>query len=232
MNYCLFFDQVCFDVNSIKVCGVGASLTPRQSTMTIKQKQNCDYYAQYFLKHRACAKFTSKYMLLFAGLLESDINTASFVPRPFTLRIGKSFFTPSFYANQLGRKCVIHIASQSLGKDLSEAITEFFYVNGYSFTQISSEEVYSKKVLALNWLDIVKRLYVAKTLFVEEEKCLIRQFLNNYPDTAIFEFIDAGNRTGTMKSEIALCQLIYEHSVVAELDSRRLNYDTKLRLAL
>jgi hypothetical protein len=200
--------------------------------MTIKQKQGCDYYAQYFIKHKACCTFTSRYMLLFAGLFESDINTASFVPRPFTLRIGKSFFTPSFYANQLGRKCIIHIASKPLDKGTSEAITEFFYVNGYTFTQVSSEEVYSKKVLALNWLDIVKRLFVAKTLFVEEEKRSIRHFLYNHPDTPIFEFIDARNRTGTMKDEIALFQLIYEHSVVADLVSSRLNYDTKLRLAL
>jgi hypothetical protein len=203
-----------------------ASLVPLQKKANIVQIQSSNFHAQYMLKHSGCSEFFTYIDYLYSGLLEGDKDVHSYVPRPFVLRVGKRYFTPSFYVNSLGNKQIVNIASKPLNISISFSLETFFVKHGFAFTQHISDNIIKHQIEALNWLDIVKRLYISRNLDTTNEEREVLLFLFNHGTCRVDDLVDPGDRESSMLKEIATLRLLHKHEIKADLDKQRLHFGT------
>ena len=205
-----------------------SSLLPLQPKATIRQIQSSNFFAQYMLKHRGCSEFYTYIEFLYAGLLESSPDVEAFVPHPFLIRVGKLLYTPSFYINSGGEKLVVHISDSELPIHIKMPLYRYLKDKHFEFKEVVSKDVLDKKIQALNWLELVRRLHTARDLDTSLEERQVLSFMLNNGKCRMDELIDPYNREGSQLTEIAILRLINLHVIKAEMVEKRLHYGSML----
>ena len=209
------------------------SLTPIQQPTPRSLQVGSDCYMQYMLKHaHGLSVFHSEAELLYAGLLEADPEVASFVPQPFRLRVRGRYYTPDCYLVAGAQRRVVELKPNArMDPHLQRPLAAFFATQGMTFEVISNEWVYERQVLAESWLEIVRRLHVARDEDTTEAELQLRSRLLAQPQLQVSDIVDAGDRDATYLAEVALYRLLHRGVLVANLETDHLNYATEVSLS-
>lgn len=207
-------------------------LIPRQQKTSINFEIACDFHQRVMIKHPRLSNFHSNAELLYAGLLEGNHDVISYTPQPFTLYIGRKRYTPDCYVvNNNGPISVKEIKPfDDFDTVPSEALSNFFAQRGMEFALISNEEIYERRVEAINWLEIVKRLVLSEDVYSTKVENEIFSILRDKPKSTLYDFIDLGDRERTAGLELCLFRLLHKGFVNASLTNAPLDLTTEFWL--
>lgn len=206
------------------------ALVPVQHRADRSFRIAADVRLQMMLKHPYVSEFHSHAEYLYAGLLEGSPTVTSYVPQPFSLRVGKRRYKPDFYVVDGDQRRVIELKpGGELDPALWGPLEVFFASQGLQFEVISNESVIARIVEAQNWLEIVRALYLNRDLdTLAAESQLLERFEVESP-MSIGDIVDPGDRDSTLEQEIALLRLLHAGKLTANLDDAPLDYSTKVR---
>lgn len=193
---------------------------------------SADFRTQWMLKHPHLSEFHSRAEHLHAGLLEGEPDVLSYVPQPFTVRVGRRRYTPDCYVvRATGRPCVVEIKPGGLmDESLRMRVQAYFELQGLAFEVIANEAMLARRVEAENWLEIVRILRIGadETTTDAEYRVLDRLMLEG--PCKLGDLVDPGDRERTYLLEVALFRLLHRGIVSAPLHERPLDFDTLFAL--
>lgn len=203
------------------------TLEPAQQPTPRALKTSANFFEQWMLKYPGRAEFHARAELLYAGLLEGDPAVSSYVPHPYRLRVGKHRYTPDCYVVTDGapRRVVELKPDGQMDTVLRGPVTHFFAQYGLQFEVIDNAAVLARQIEAENWLEIVRRLYLARDLDTAAAEYRVLDRLWHGPQP-VGEFIEAGDRAYTYPDEIALLRLLHRGQACADLTQAPLDFDT------
>lgn len=210
-------------------------LIPRQRKTSRGFKISCDFRQQFLIKAPFLCEFHSYAEYLYAGLLEGNTQVISFVPQPFTLRVGKKNYTPDFYVERRGKKPIVielkpkktHVSS-----DRRDAINAYIDQSiGGSYRVISNKKVFKHRLRAENWLQICRRLHLGRFLQTEVlEQTLLNEVVNQ-PMATLGDLFTPGYATKNnvpFELEIATLRCLHQGLFQLNLDAEALNLNMRI----
>ncbi|MDP2126332.1 MAG: hypothetical protein Q8K97_03050 [Pseudohongiella sp.] len=184
------------------------------------------------LKHPRLSYFHSRAEHLHAALLEADPGVVSYTPRPFKLTVRAKPYVPDCYVSRAdGRHQVITLQPRAeMALADRESLEAFFALKSMSFQVISTESIFEQELKAQNWIDIVRTLYLARTLDTAGAELLVLNRFNASRRIRLDEFIDSGDRERTYLIEIAVLRLLHRGVLTAPLSDTWLEFETEFEL--
>jgi hypothetical protein len=187
---------------------------------------------QRMLKHPHISEFHSLAEYFYAGLLEGTPAVSVYVPQPFSLRVGKRRYKPDFYVLERDRRRVVELKPRGeFSEALWQPLDAFFAAHGMHFEVISNEEVFSRKIEAQNWLEVVRALNLCRDLDTQVAESSVLDQCQGAGTLTLGDLIDPGDRDRTLETEIALFRLLHRGHLSANLSNRPLDYATSVQLA-
>ena len=205
---------------------------PKQQTKTAKKfKVNTDFYMQKFIKYPHTAVFHCYPELLHAALLESDKDVKAFTPQPFNIKVKSGKYVPDVHYIKNNESIVAELKPNGkFDLEKKEFCEAYFKNQNMEFIVVSNESVYEQQVKALNWLQVIRVILTSTYENTLNQELEIMSDIATGKVEVFSDVIDSGDRFRTMLEEIALYKLIYDHKVVASLDEKIINYNTRVKL--
>lgn len=206
-------------------------LVPVQHRANRSFRIAADVRVQRMLKHPQISEFHSHAEHLYAGLLEGNPVVTAYVPQPFALHVGKRRYKPDFYVVDGNQRRVIELKPRGeFNPALWGPLEAFFATQGMRFEVISNESVIARIGEAQNWLEIVRALYLNRDLDTQAAEAQLLVWFEAGNTIPFSEFVDPGDRDGTLEQEIAVLRLLHMGRLTADLEDAPLDYSTEIRL--
>lgn len=206
-------------------------LAPAQHRADRRFRIAADVRLQRMLKHPHISEFHSHAEHLYAGLLEGNPAVTAYVPQPFALYVGKRRYKPDFYVVDGNERRVMELKPRGeFNPALWGSLEAFFETQGMRFEVVSNESVIARIVEAQNWLEIVRALYLNRDLDTHAAEAQLLEWFEAGDAIPFSEFVDPGDRDGTLEQEIAVLRLLHMGRLTADLEGFPLDYSTEIRL--
>lgn len=204
-------------------------LIPRQHPTPPKFMTACDFRVQHMLKYPQLAEFHSLAEHLNAGLCEGDHEVISYVTQGIRVRLRNRWYTADNVVVRRSGPRVIQELKPRGEMDAAdqEPLTQYFALHDFRFEVISNESVYERRIEAENWLEIVRRLVMARDLDTADAEFKLLEILDHHGPQTLGDLVDPGNRSGSFLQEIALYRLLHRGLLVSPtLTEHPLDADT------
>lgn len=206
------------------------SLSPRQHRASRELRIAKNYWMAPSLKHpgNTVSEYHSYSEYLNAGLAEGNPLLTVFIPQPFRMRYRGKPYTPDALEIVSGKRFVVELkpcGEMDAGK--RAALTAFFKLHNHDFIVRSNESVLEREWEALNWHTIVQVLTLHAALATDEAE---RHLLQNWPAggiSSLSDWVDQGDREGTLMNEIALFRLAHRGWIIPRFSDSPLSYTTE-----
>lgn len=200
---------------------------PQQQPTRLGLRKSTDYYEQVCIKHPYASSFHCRAELYHAMLLEADSNVASYVPQPFSFRIGKRRYTPDCYLVEGHRRIIRELKPRGdFEPEWRKHFEDYLRLNRIEFAVVSNEEALDQEILAENWLTIVRVLARGKDVNTEQrELALIREEM---PAEGIEfgYFIKSRTPAENEINELSIFRLLHRGLLKGDLARYPLSFDT------
>lgn len=219
------------DSNRISALSIKAkTLIPVEHATSLKLLKAADTYQQIFIKYPKCGIFHSYAELLHAALLESDPNVETFIPQPFRFRVGSAPYIPDCFLVKNGQRIVRELRSNGTFPDnWKEALHEFLSQYEMSFEIINNDEIYSREVEALNWLQIIQTIASGRsqdTSTLEKDVCFE---IARAGSLALIEIISETDDFMQFSKLLSLYRLLHKGKITANLSVDPIHYNTEFQ---
>ena len=206
------------------------SLEPRQHHANREFITSTNAFFAKMIKYPDVAEFHSEAEFLHAGLLEGNPDVLNYVPQPYRVRVnGERYTADCFVLYRNGQRKVLELKPNGKFSDHKKIPLEhFFFQYDYIFEVVSNEFIFQQRLLAENWIEIVKSLLLAKDLDTQraENKLLSRLLIEK--SCVLENIVEIDNREQSYFDEIALYRLLHRGKLKADLDIHILDYGTKI----
>lgn len=207
------------------------SLVPSQQRTSLALETNADIYVRRCLKFPGRGVFHSYPEYLHSITLEIDPEVSSFVPQPYTLRIGRKPYIPDVYVVRAGQQAVIELkGKKGLDPVIEASAGAFFADYGMHFSVLSNNAVMVREQEALNWLPLLQVLACANDagLDTQATASTLLTRCRRFPGSTVGEILSPARRPTQYVEEVALYQLLFNHQLTTDLATAPLNYHSVL----
>lgn len=206
--------------------------TPRQHRTESAFEVATEYRELPTIKHPEPSECHSYPEYLHLGLLEGDSSVDCFVPQAFLLWVGGSRYKPDGWFRQRGRQIVFELRpGGEMPDNMRIPLQAHFLLYGMEFRVISNESVLAREIEALNWIEIVKTLQLAREIETQALEQDIYAQVCAQPSTpsTLGDWVDARDREGSFYHEVAVFRLLHRGMLVAGIKEKALGWDTEIR---
>jgi len=209
--------------------------SPKQCSLNAKTLVKHDFYEKCMLKHPLRSHFTSRFVLLYAALLESKPSVISYVPRPYKIAFQKTFYYPDLYVATKEQRFVVDILPAAMpanGKSSGPSVAEkesLFSAADIAYKVKSTKDIINKQIRAESWLDIVQRLYLAKSIDTDfEYETILSVCGYGQTGTSLYKILQDAIELDPYRAEIALLRLAFDGRLKIDVNKHPFNHHTKV----
>lgn len=209
------------------------TLSPRQHRAMRPFRIATSYWLAPLLKlpGKHVGEFHSFPEYLNGGLAEGDAEITLFIPQPYDLLYRGKRYKPDALEVRFGKEVVVELKPRGeFDEGKAQALSAFLKIHNKSFEVRSNDVPVANTWQAINWYSIIQQLILYKDLDTEETE---RELLHQWPSTKIStlsDWVDPGDRDGSMEREAALFRLCYRGWIKPKFDDGPLDYDTQFVL--